>query len=59
MTRLYQRYDGPYEKSSWTRLTNAFQHVLDILAEMIALDQSGFKSSSRGPSAATEFDDDV
>jgi hypothetical protein len=38
---------------------NSTKHVLDILAEMIALDQSGFKSSSRGPSAAAEFEDDV
>ena len=41
------------------RKANTSQHVLDILAEMIALDQSGFKSSSRGPSAAAQFEDDV
>lgn len=39
-------------------LANDLKHVLDILAEMIALDQSGF-TSSRAPSAAAQFEDDV
>ncbi|KIV99585.1 uncharacterized protein PV09_08762 [Verruconis gallopava] len=36
------------------------KHVLDILAEMIALDQSGFRSGRRSqPSVATEFEGEV
>jgi import receptor subunit TOM20 len=46
--------------SPGSRANDFLQHVLDILAEMIALDQHGFKSSKApGPNAAAQFEDDV